>query len=489
MTLHTIAAVARRRWLWIILPVLILGGGVALIAHSATPMYRSSASLFVALSAGKSATDFNQGASFAQSQMQSYGQLAKMPVVLDPVIKELGLRTTAQKLARQVTATTPQNTTILGVTVSNPSASDAATITSAVARQLVEVIKAVSPQAIDGSASVTATVVQDAAIPQFPYSPKTKTDAIAAALAGLILGTGLAFAREASDTRVRRKEDVEAATTVPVLGEISGAWSSRLHKEPAEAAGMRSEEFGRLRANLQMIGRVDKTQTYVISSAVPGEGKTHIATGAAQSLAAAGVKVLLIDADLRRPAVASRLGMEGNAGLTDCLLGRATFEDVFQNVDEHLTILASGPVPPNPSELLSYPAFAELVAEVAPRFEIILIDAPPLLPVADAVVLSQVSSGVILVADVTRLRRPQLVHATEAIRLGGGRVEGVVLNRTAAAWREGYAYSYSYSQAVPESEQRRPWAKPLAPWTRGPVTAPAPVPVPDAPAADAKASR
>ncbi len=455
MTLHDAVRAVRKHWLWVLTPILVFTIGIYVMSDRAEPVYRARTALFVALAAGDSASDLNQGSSYTQAQMLSFAQLATLPIVLDPVVEDLGLSTTARSLAGRISATTANGTSILNIAASSSSPQAAADIANAVASELTSVIAEVSPTTTAGTASIRATIVDQAVPPRYPASPNTKRNVLAAALAGLIIGLAAAYLRQAFDTRVRRPEDLATATDVPLLGVVRGVRKAELGVRVGDAVlnGPQAEEFRRLRTNLQMVGERGAPRMFALSSAVEGEGKTHTNLRLAFSFAAAGDRVLVIDADLRRPAVADRLGLEGAAGLTECLVGRAEFDDVVQHLGDGPSVLASGAMPPNPGELLASKEFAALLEQVAEEYDAVFIDTPPLLPVADAVVVSRQVAGLILVVDASKARRPQLTRAVEAVHQGGGRVVGLVLNRSRTAQEESYVYGATRSR-------RRRWRRP-----------------------------
>jgi len=450
----------RKHWLWVVFLTLLVTAGVAAVSMTTPPVYKSTAVLFVSMNTGRSATDLNQGAAYTQSQMSSFGRMASMPVVLEPVVEDLGLNVTARQLARNISTESAESMLFVSATSGSPEM--AQMLAQAVANVLSTQIEEVSPKIADGDrevSTVLATVVDPAAVPSSPSAPNTVRNVMAAMFAGLLLGLLAAVLRDVLDTRVRTREDVDSTAKVPVLG-IVAATGPRRRNDKNESRALRSdgpqaEDVRRVRANLQMVGRVDESQVFVFSSALPGEGKSFCATHAAAAFAAAGSRVLLIDADLRRPTVATYLGISGHAGLTEVLLGRGRFGELCQQYAPNLAVLASGAIPPNPAELLSSPAFADLIDLVRKHFEVIVIDSPPLLPVADAIAVSRVATGVVMVVDVTRTRRAQLVQSVEAVRLGGGRVLGAILNRTKMGEGSSSAYGYSSRQETDEDRAYR----------------------------------
>jgi capsular exopolysaccharide synthesis family protein len=179
-----------------------------------------------------------------------------------------------------------------------------------------------------------------------------------------------------------------------------------------------------------------------VTSAVSGEGKSTVSLNLALALAEVTDRVLLVDADLRRPAIADRLGIEGAVGLSTVLVGRAGFDDVVQEWGPRgLAVLTAGQIPPNPTELLSSPAMRDLAAELADRFDAVVFDSTPLLPVSDALLLSRVTTGMVVVANSRKVRRGQLSQALSVLAQVQARVLGVVVTMVAA---RGLASPYGY---------------------------------------------
>ena len=215
-----------------------------------------------------------------------------------------------------------------------------------------------------------------------------------------------------------------------------------------------SEAVRRLRTNLQFIDIGHRSKSLVISSSIPGEGKSTIAINLAVSLADAGARVILVDADLRRPSIAEYLGIEGGVGLTTVLIGRAEVEDVVQPFGKtSLDLLPSGQIPPNPSELLGSVAMADLLERLSGSYDMVLLDSPPLLPVTDGVVLSNLAGGALVVVGVDRIHRPQLQQSLESLETAGAHVFGIVMNKIARREAATYGYGSGYA-AYPPKPQR-----------------------------------
>jgi capsular exopolysaccharide synthesis family protein len=197
---------------------------------------------------------------------------------------------------------------------------------------------------------------------------------------------------------------------------------------------------------LQFVDIDQDTKTFVITSPLPAEGKTRTAVNLALAIAQAGQRVVLVEADLRRPRVNRYLGLIDDVGVTTVLLGRVTVDEALQRFGElPLEVLASGRQPPNPSELLASDRMRLLIKELRDRADVVVIDAPPLLPVTDAAVLAREADGTMLVIRHGRTTFDQIDRAIESLRLAGARLVGSVVNMVPAKGRDSYAYAYAYA--------------------------------------------
>lgn len=209
-----------RRWI-----VIVLLGVLGLVAawayaSSVPPLYKSTSSVFVSSERGETTSELVQGSTFSQNLVQSYAQLATMPAVLEPVIAQLNLDSTAQALATSVVATTPLNTVIIEITVSNESPARAAATADAITASLSTVVQKLAPKGPNNTPSITLSTVSQAQIPTFPYSPNTRLLLITGLGGGLALGVVYALARELLDNRVRGEKGLLRVTDAPLLGKI-----------------------------------------------------------------------------------------------------------------------------------------------------------------------------------------------------------------------------------------------------------------------------
>lgn len=460
MDLHGFLKALARRWPTVaVCLVLAIGAALAATALS-TPVYEARTQLFVATRTGEDTTQLNQGQSFSQARVQSYAAIVTTRQVTEPVVRELGLRTTPEKLASSITAGAPLNTVLINITVKDTEPKRAARIANAVARRFSAVVERLetprrtagaqrsgrSPGGEGGTPAspVSLGITQEAVAPVAPVSPRPMLNLAAGVLGGLLLGAGFVALRETLDTTFKTNEALSEFTALPGLGTIP--YARNAPKQPfvsADGHSKRAEAFRKLRTNLQFSQVDDRPRIIVVTSSVPGEGKTNTAVNLALSLAEAGVPTCLVDADLRRPCVASTFGLVQDAGLTTVLIGQARTGEVMQQAGGRLSVLTSGAVPPNPTELLASARMEEVLHELAGSYEAVIVDTAPLLPVADTVGLASLAQGALLVVRAAKTSRDQVRTAAESLNRVGVRVLGTVFNM--APVPDGGRYS-SYGQ-------------------------------------------
>lgn len=465
MELTDYLAILRKYWRTITAVTLAAVLAAGLFSLLAKPTYTSNSTLFFSIKTASTAGELNAGSTYVEGQVQSFAKVAVSPLVLQPVIDELGLETTPEDLAENITTTVPTNTATLDIAVEDRSPTEAMRIASAVSDGLIAAVQKLSPPGADGTDPVLATVIKPATVPNLPTSPKVAQNLALGLLVGLLLGAGQAILRSMLDQSVTSERDVAQITDVPVLGTVvaledDGNAPALVMK--GDPHSLRAEAYRRLRTNLQFLGLGEGQRAIVVTSSVPGEGKTTTSINIAYTLAAAGDRVLLIDADLRRPTVAKNLMLEGSVGLTSVLIREARLEEVVQPIgDSYLEVLASGPIPPNPAELLGFEGMRRLLAEAAERYDVVIIDSPPLLPVTDAAVLSQITNGTLVVASSGTVRRPELTGALASLEQVNARVLGILLNKVRAKANDQYGYRYNYQSK--SQEEARTARKRLSP--------------------------
>lgn len=457
MDLNDYLRLARRNWVLLVASALIglLIGGAASVFTK--PTYTSETQLFVAIQSSGTVQELQQGNTFSQARVQSYVKTVTSPAVLQPAIDTLGLSLSAEELAGRIKASTDPNTVLINISASDGSPVQAAAVAEAVANSLIKTVDSLEKPKNGGTSPVSLSVIKPAKAPSTPSAPNGRMNLLVGLVVGLVCGVGASFLRAALDNKIRGEADLRAVTQVPLLGGISfdpDATRKPLLTQSAPQSP-RAESFRQLRTNLQFANISSPTKTVLVTSSLPGEGKSTTATNLAIALAEAGNSVCLIDADLRRPMVSEYLGLDRNAGLTTALVGASDVNDLLQPWgDGNLYVLASGQVPPNPSELLGSHEMQQLLVRLEQVFDSIIIDAPPLLPVTDAAVLSQHVGGVVVVVGSQKLRRQELEKSLAALKLVNSNILGVVLNRLPVKGPDAYAYSYYSSDSRTKSGRK-----------------------------------
>ncbi len=304
-----------------------------------------------------------------------------------------------------------------------------------------------------------------ASVPTSPSAPNHLRNGLLGALAGVMLGVGLAFLRERLDDRFRGRPDVERALGSPVLATVPRFSTSR--NEPAaqlpsitDPKGAASEAYRNLRTGVQFISAQRELRTILVTSPSAHEGKTSTTANLGITLSQTGKRVVLVSCDLRRPQLEKTFGAESDVGLSSWLLGE--IEDPATIVLEHpqlpnLSLVPAGPVPSNPAEVLTSPRLGDLVDHLEAMFDVILFDSPPALPVADAVILASYVDAVILVLDAGKTSRSAAVHAKEQLERVGAQIIGCVLNAfdpaTTPYYYEPYYYSRYYEPYAEDSSK------------------------------------
>lgn len=429
----------------------LLGGGAASLLIR--PTYTAQTQLFVAIQNSGSVQELQQGNTFSQARVQSYVKTIKTPAVLQPVIDSLGLNIAPSELAVRVAGKSDLNTVIISISVTDESAGQAASVAQAVGNSLIKVVDGLERSGKTESSPVKLSIITPAVPPTEPTSPNTRLNLALGLVGGLILGVGASFVRSTLDNKVRGEADLRAITTAPVLGGI--AFDQDAVRKPLITQVVRhsprAEAFLKLRTNMQFANLGQKSGAVLVTSSLPGEGKSTTATNLAIALAQAGQSVALVDADLRRPMIAEYLGLDGNAGLTTALVGNAPVADLLQPWGEDsLFVLTSGQIPPNPSELLGSDSMLRVIRQLEDSFDAVIIDAPPIIPVTDATVLSQHLGGVVVVVGSQKVRKAEVERSLSALSLVNANVLGLILNRLPSKGPDAYAYGY-YSYTDPRA--------------------------------------
>ncbi len=363
------------------------------------------------------------------------------------MISQLNLSLTPQQLAGKISADAPQNKVLINLHVTDHDPAVAANLANAVAVQFDKVVQNTEQTDANGKPVVKLTVIHPAGIPSSPVKPNKILNIGLGFVIGLLLGVGIVILRDVLDNTVKNPSDFEELG-VPVLGMVP--FDKRTAKTPIAFRGdphsLRSEAYRLLRTNMQFLDVDNAPRIIAVTSAVPGEGKSTTAINLAAALAEAGYRVCLIEADLRRPTLAQMLGLVPDVGFTTVLIGRAPLETALQNAGRNLAVLTSGPVPPNPSELLVTAQAGAVIRQVAEQVDYTIIDTAPLLPVADGAEVAALADATLVVHRAGKTTKDQAARAVETLKKIGERPVGVILNMvTRGSGRYDYEYSYYYS--------------------------------------------
>ena len=441
--------VARQRWLLIAATVLAAVAAASLLTLQSTPMYQSTARLFVSTEQSDT-NDAYTGGLFSQLRVTSYASLLSGEAIARRVVDRLDLDVSPESLSGQISAVSEPDTVIMSISVTDESPKRAQKLAQAVSEEFVLYVAELETPPGESTPPVKASIIDRATMPAGYVSPQPLRNLGLAGLLGVLVGVGLAFLRDLTDNRIRSAESLRTVSgDAPVLGNIhfdKGAIKTPLISDlPGNAP--RVESFRVLRTNLQFVNAGAESKVFVITSAQPNEGKSTTACNLALSIADAGLRVVVVEGDLRRPKATLYFGLENSVGVTTVLIGRVKIEDALQHVREGCDLLASGSTPPNPAELLQSGNMRRLIEEMRRQYDVVLIDAPPLLPVTDAALLATQADGALLVVHHGVTTNDQVEACVNRLESVGARLLGTVVNmspKPQKRGRGGYGYGYGY---------------------------------------------
>ena len=476
MTLATYIRILRERWMIIASAVLVaLFAGVALFALT-PPQYTSRITLYVAAqNTGNTSQGAYQGAQLSEQRVTSYVQLVTSPRVARDVVTRLGLRTSPSALAQQISASTALDSVLIDVTARDTDAQQAKAIADAVGTQMRDLVNELERPTAPGAAqSVELRIVEPAILPDQPSSMGLRSILTTALLLGIAAGVALALARNALDNTIKSVDVMREQSDAPLLGALAldaNAGTSPLvvQDNPNSPA---AEHYRQLRTNLQFVDINATSRVILLTSPLPSEGKSTTVANLAISLSASSSRVLVIAADLRKPSIERLLHLDSTVGLTTVLTGRIPLHDAVQTWGGRFDVLATGQLPPNPGELLGSPAMRAVLEQCRQRYDIVLIDTPPLLPVADAAALSPFTDGAIVIARYKKTTKGQLRAALQALHAVSAPVLGTLLTMTPMKGRS----AYGYAAATYYGEEGGPPPRGTGPMPTGSTPPPPPPP-------------
>jgi capsular exopolysaccharide synthesis family protein len=446
VTFQDYARVLRERWLLVVFGLLLGIAGAGAHTYLATPQYATSSTFFISTPGlSQDVSQAYQGSLLSEQKIKSYTQLATDRRLREQVSQELG----SEVAPGAISASARPDTVLLTITVTDPSPQRAQRIAELASTDFVALVAEVEKPSGGATPAVAAKEVQAPPLPISPVTPKPVRDAALGVILGLMLGVALAVARHTLDRSVKSTELLTEIAGAPSLGVT--VFDSSVKSKPLVVAdnpqSPLAEAFRQLRTNLQYVDLDHSQKLIVVTSALPSEGKTTTTCNLAIALAQSGARVALVDADLRRPRAGTCLGLDNAVGLTSVLTSQVYLYDAMQPwANTRLDFLGSGPLPPNPSEMLASRQMRELLEELATRYDIVLFDAAPTLPVADASVLAAQCHGTLLVARHGKVSTDQVAAAAETLHRVSANVVGTVLTMAPRSGRRSsYSYRYSYT--------------------------------------------
>ncbi len=466
MTVIDFVTLTRRSWRALLVAVVLGIAAMAGVCATTPPTYQAQSTGFIA----PDHTGVIAGSEDATARANSYLPLISSRPVLDKIRANQKVDSGGQALAGRLSAALVPGSTLIEVSASASTPAAAVALSNGALEALAAVIDDIESKG-SGSSGTTIRVVplENAGEPTSPSSPNWKRNLLAGAAAGMVAGYLWVFLRRALDVRLRSDDDVNLLVGSGLLGRVP-----KLGKRRGSSRGITStdvlaqEAIRQVRTGLRFSSVDREVQSIAVTSANQSEGKSTISAGLAKAMAESGQPTLLVDGDLRRPSVTSMLGIDSTVGLSEVLSSQVAVTEAIQGTDwPGLFALPSGRIPPNPSEMLGSDAMRALVKELS-RDYCVIVDAPPLLPVTDAALISVVVDGVVLVAASGRTRKPELQAARRILDQVNSRVLGVVMNLVSPREGEGgYYYRKSRSYYTRQPDLTKPKGRRRAPSARG----------------------
>lgn len=447
MNLEDFVKLLRARWITVFVVLVAAVLASVVVTLLTTPLYQASTRLFVSTTSASSLSETYQGNRFSQERVKSYSELLMGETLAQRTINKLGLDMSAATLKGKVSASAKLDTVLINVSVLDESPIRARDIANTLADEFVVMVRELETPQDGATPDARVVVEQRASIPGSPVVPNTVRNIGIGIVAGIVLGIGLALVRDLLDNTVKDRDALEGLAGAGTVGSIP--LDKERRRQPAisfdQDNSAIAESFRKLRTNLQFLAVDDPPRVIVITSSVPGEGKSTTAINVALALAEAEFNVALIDGDMRRPSLHKYLDLVGPVGFSTVLSGQAPLDEVLQKTRfPGLTVLTSGAVPPNPSELLGSMAARNLLSEMREKFDYVIVDSSPLLAVTDSAILAASADGVLVIARFGHTKKDQFAHAVGNLKDVGARVLGAVFTMTPTRGNSAYSYLYSY---------------------------------------------
>lgn len=477
----------RESWL-IVVGGMVLGIVIGtVLTFVVPPSYESTAVFYVSTpnSSGNASDNYN-GAQLSAERVASYSELLTGLRVASDASAELGGNPDPDTVQDRISTETTDQTVVLTMTVSGRSPEDANRVAKAVSDVFLRLVGGLeTPRAAPGTAAAAPTVLTQVVLPPTftpdPVSPKLALDVPIGAVVGIVLALGVAIVRRTLDVTISSPEQLEEVVDAAVLGAVPTDPAATENPVALLDTGdatderhwLRAEAYRRIRTNFEFADVDVGHRVVVVSSTDAGEGKTSLSLNLATALAAVGSRVVVVDADLRRPQALKVLGLDGTVGLTTVITGAVDLATAVQHwAPGGIDLLGAGVLPPRPNELLASKAAAGVLAALRERYDVVVVDSPPLGPVTDAANLARHADGVLLVCRASSTSRHDLARVVSTLRLGGIAILGAVLSgvRLSASSKRSY---YGRDDAGTSSPRTATPAMPATPGVPAPPPPPA----------------
>lgn len=439
-----------RRWWWLLVLTAILGGGTAYLASSmVTPTYSATTTLLV-VQQQEAGTVGLADLQASERLANTFTELVTVRPVLESAISRAELSMTPEELEARLSVTSPPTTQLLEITAeaSNPEA--ARDLANIVAETFID-----SNQSALGNRPGIVTIVERAEGPLAPSAPNVALNSIVGAFLAFAAAGAIVTVRDYLDDTVKDDTSVAELTGLPVVGYVSQfarpSKASDALKAGIAPQSREAEAYRSMRTNITFsLGNDGGARRLLLTSPGPGEGKSTTAANLAVVFGLAGARVVLIDADLRRPTQHRLLGVPNTSGLTNLLASvDASSEDaIHRTAYQRVWLVPSGPIPANPSELLGSGRMTQVLAQLERNFDIVILDAPPVLAVTDPALLSRLVSASVVVVQQGKTRSSELKSSVQRLAVAGRPIAGVVINRVSNAEHRYYYPDYETAQTA-----------------------------------------
>ncbi|MGN6475396.1 MAG: polysaccharide biosynthesis tyrosine autokinase [Mycobacteriales bacterium] len=454
MDLPHLLVLVRRR---IVAIVLCLAAGTAggyYLGHHGSPSYRTTARTILGVSinapAQQAVGDTLQATQLTNNQINTYASVATSQSVAQRAIDYLGLQQSAVQVSHRLSAAPERLTSIIDVTATGSTPQAAQALADAAVKALSDEINQIEA---GQPVQVQAKLLDAAPLPGAPTSPRPHLDLAVGILLGLLAGIATAALLEGLDRTVKSSAQGDALFEAPLLTAIPRRRGKTLVVGRGKD-GPQGEPYRTLRTAVRFLSPDKPIRTLLVTSAGPGEGKTTTAANLAIAIALSGERVVVLDGDLRRAKLAQTFGLDRSVGVTSLVLGTATINDALQDWERGVKVLPSGPLPPNPSEIVGSQLFNQILQQLTAIADIVIIDAPPLLPVSDALALSVQVDGVLVVARHGSTSRAAAHEARSRLDSVGANLVGYVFNAVPAREARSYYAEYYYGPRGRQAPQR-----------------------------------